>query len=171
MMAHEKIILDVDSGELTLKNTNFIQFYEDNLDLLSEIVLENPTALRILLWLVKYMDNRGALVTSQVAICDALSIHRNTVSNAVSYLKSKKAIAVLKSGTTNIYAINEQIAWKETADKKKFAHFSAKVYLAGSEQDIEYQRSMFGYVTQKISKNKFRKFQTSKTSSSSNENK
>jgi DNA-binding transcriptional ArsR family regulator len=168
-MAHEKTILDVDSGELTLRNTNFIQFYEDNLNLLGEMVLENPTALRILLWLVKYMDSRGALVTSQVAICDALSIHRNTVSSAVSYLKSKKAIAVLKSGTTNIYAINEQIAWKETADKKKFAHFSAKVYLAGSEQDIEYQRSMFGHITQKTPKNKFRKLRTSKPSDFSSE--
>jgi DNA-binding transcriptional ArsR family regulator len=168
-MSHEKTFVDFQTGELKEVNAGFVQFYEDNLSLLSEMIGENPTALRILLWLVKYMDGFGAVVTSQTAICEALSIHRNTVSKSIAYLKEKKALAVLKSGTTNVYAINEQIAWKERANLKKFAHFSAKVYLVDSEQDEDYQRSMFAHATKKAPKSSAQKMRTSKPSKFSEE--
>jgi len=145
---HDREIVDRETGEITRKNTNFVQFYDDNIDLLNEMVKENPTAMRVFLWIVKHMDGFGALVTSQVAISHSLSIHRNTVGNCVSYLKAKKALTVIKSGSTNIYAVNEQIAWRETADNKKFAHFSAKVYVVPEEQESDYQSSMFSVIHQ-----------------------
>lgn len=163
-MAHEKTILDLQTGELKEVNANFVQFYEDNLPLLSDMIGENPTALRILLWLITHMEGFGSLVASQTAICEALSIHRNTVGKAINYLKDKKAIAVLKSGNTNVYAVNEQIAWKEKAGLKKFAHFSAKVYLVPSEQDEDYQRSMFAHAVKKPAKTRSQKLRTSKPS-------
>lgn len=163
-MKHEKEVFDPTTGEVISRNANFVQFYRDNLVLLGEMSAENPTALRILLWLIRLMDDRNAVVTSQVAISEALKLHRNTVSNAVSYLKSKKALAVFKSGTTNVYAINEQIAWAEDADSKKYAHFSAKVYLVGSEQEEDYQRTMFGHATKRESKTLAKKLRTSKPS-------
>ena len=163
-MAHEKTIVDFQTGELKEVNSGFVQFYEDNLPLLSEMIGENPTALRILLWLITHMEGFGSLIASQTAICEALSIHRNTVSKAINYLKDKKAIAVLKSGTTNVYAVNEQIAWKETASLKKFAHFSAKVYLVPSEQEEDYQRSMFAHAVKKPAKVRSQKLRTSKPS-------
>ncbi len=163
-MAHEKTVLDRQTGELKELNTGFVQFYGDNLPLLSGMIGENPTALRILLWLITHMEGFGSLVASQTAICEALDIHRNTVGKAINYLKDKKAIAVLKSGNTNVYAVNEQIAWKETAGLKKFAHFSAKVYLVPSEQEFDYQSSMFAHAVKKPVKTKSRKMRTSKPS-------
>lgn len=163
-MPHEKTIVDLQTGELKEVNAGFVQFYEDNLPLLSEMISENPTALKIFLWLVKHMDGFGSLVASQIAICEALNIHRNTVSKSISYLRDKKVIAVLKSGTTNVYAVNEQIAWKEKANLKKFAHFSAKVYLVSSEQDEDYQRSMFAHAVKKPVKARPKKMRTSKPS-------
>jgi DNA-binding transcriptional ArsR family regulator len=163
-MKHEKEVFDPETGELIKRNANFVQFYQDNLQLLGRMSAENPTALRILLWLIRLMDDRNAVVTSQVAISEALKLHRNTVSNAVSYLKANKAIAVLKSGTTNVYAINEQIAWKEDADFKRYAHFSAKVYLVGSEQEEDFQQTMFGHATRRVRKASSSKLRTSKPS-------
>lgn len=168
-MKHEKEVFDPETGELIKRNANFVQFYQDNLQLLGQMSAENPTALRILLWLIRLMDDRNAVVTSQVAISEVLKLHRNTVSNAVSYLKAKKALAVLKSGTTNVYAINEQIAWKEDADFKQYAHFSAKVYLVGSEQEEDYQRIMFGHATKRVPKATSKKLRTSKPSEFANE--
>lgn len=163
-MQHEKEVLDLSTGELVKRNANFVQFYEDNLELLGQMSAENPTALRVLLWLIRMMDDRNAIVTSQVAISEVLSLHRNTVSNAITYLKTKKAIAVFKSGTTNVYAINEQIAWKEEAELKKYAHFSAKVYIVGSEQEPDYQRTMFGHAVKKQPKPTSKKLRTEKPS-------
>ena len=41
---------------------------------------------------------------------------------------------IVKSGSTNIYAVNAQIAWKADANGKKYALFDAAVYIAHSEQ-------------------------------------
>jgi hypothetical protein len=89
------------------------------------------------------MDNRNALVVSQQAIAEALGLHKNTVYLAVKYLKERKALIVFRSSNTNIFAINAQIAWRDTADAKKFAHFDAKVYISESEQQDEQDKPLF----------------------------
>jgi Helix-turn-helix domain len=134
-MKHEKDRINYHTGEVETVNYNFVQLYEDNLDLIIEIANENPTSIKIFLFILKHMDERNALVISQNALAESLNLHRNTIGNSIAYLKEKKALDVLKSGNTNIYAINSQIAWKSSADNKKYAHFSAKVYITQSEQD------------------------------------
>ncbi len=133
-MSHEKSQIDFSTGELKRVNANFAQFYDDQLDLIILMTKENPTALTVFLWIVKFMDDRNALVASQQAIADALGLHKNTVYLAVKYLKEKKALTVLRSSNTNIFAINAQIVWRDSADAKRFAHFDAKVYISELEQ-------------------------------------
>lgn len=136
-MHHEKDRIDHKTGEMTRVNANFTQLYDDQLDLIILMTKENPTALTIFLWIIKFMDDRNALVVSQQAIGDALGLHRNTVSLAVKYLKAKHALTVLRSSNTHIFAINAQIVWRDSADAKKFAHFDAKVYISEFEQHEE----------------------------------
>lgn len=151
-MRHEKEIIDPKTGELKEVNFNFIQFYEDNIDLFSKITMENSKALSVFWWILKRMDTNNALVVSQQALAEALNVSRQTIYSAVLYLKKEKVLAVLKSGSTNIYAINSEIAWKSNAPNKKFAHFTAKVYLTSEEQDIEYQTQLFGHAVKKQNK-------------------
>lgn len=135
---HEIAVVDPETGEVVTKNANFVQFYKDNLDLLDQIASERPAALRILFWITKLMDDKNALATSQSAICEALDMHRNTVTQAVNYLKENKVIAVLKMGTAYVYAVNNQIVWQDVADSKPFALFSAQIYLSKSEQSVDF---------------------------------
>lgn len=156
-MVHEKERLNYSTGELKKVNTNFVQFYDDHLELMMVMTKENPTALTIFLWIVKYMDDRNALVASQQAIADSLGLHKNTVYLAIKYLKEKKALTVLRSSNTHIFAINAQIAWRDTADAKKFAHFDAKVYISELEQHEEentplYQTQLVGHLKPKEKK-------------------
>lgn len=134
-LSHQKRIIDFQTGEVKDVNDNFIQFYMDNIDLVTNMIGENPTAAKIFLWITKRMDNRGALVVSQQALAEALGLHRNTVGNCTAYLKEKKALAVFKSGSTNIYAVNAQIAWKNDVPSKQYALFDAKVYISRDEQE------------------------------------
>lgn len=134
-MAHEIDTVVPETGEVKRVNANFVQFYDDHLDLIMVMTRENPTALSIFLWVIKHMDNRNALVVSQQTIAETLSLHKNTVYLAVKYLKEKKALTILRSSNTNIFAINAQIVWRSTAAAKKFAHFDAKVYISENEQD------------------------------------
>lgn len=138
-LKHEIAVLDPETGEVVTKNANFIQFYKDNLELLDQIAAERPAALRILFWITKLMDEKNALATSQSAICEALSMHRNTVTQAVNYLKENRVLAVLKMGTAYVYAVNNEIVWQDVAGTKSFALFSAKIYLSKSEQTIDYE--------------------------------
>ena len=118
---------------------------------------ENPMAVKVFTWLLKHMDRRNALVISQAALADALSVTRMTIYNSVKYLKDVKALEVYKSGNTNIYAINAQIAWKSSADNKQFALFDARVYISSFEQEEEnktYETTLIGHTQEKRKKRK-----------------
>lgn len=142
-MVHEKDLVDFKTGEVKRVNANFVQLYDDNLDLIMLMTKENPTALSIFLWIVKYMDNRNALVASQQAIAESLGLHKNTVYLAVKYLREKSALTVLRSSNTHIFALNAQIVWKDSVESKRYAHFDAKVYVSESEQQEEENRPLF----------------------------
>ncbi len=142
-MVHEKDLVDFKTGEVKRVNANFVQLYDDNLDLIMLMTKENPTALSIFLWIVKYMDSRNALVASQQAIAENLGLHKNTVYLGIKYLKEKSALTVLRSSNTHIFALNAQIVWRDTAESKRFAHFDAKVYVSESEQQEDDSKALF----------------------------
>jgi hypothetical protein len=134
-MAHEKEITNYHTGEVETVNDNFVQLYVDKLDLIIEMTGENKTAVQVFTWILKHMDKRNALVVSQVALAEVFGITERSIRYAIAFLKQRKALTVLKSGNTNIYAVNAQIAWKANANGKKYALFDAAVYIADSEQD------------------------------------
>jgi hypothetical protein len=144
-MKHQKDIVDFTTGELKTVNNGFVQLYEDNIDLIIEIANEHPTAIKVFLFLIKNMDEKNALVISQNALSESLNLHRNTIGNSISYLKEKKALDVFKSGNTNIYAVNSQIAWKSNVEGKRYAMFSAKVFITASEQEEIYKTQLLGH--------------------------
>jgi Helix-turn-helix domain len=162
-MDHEKNRVNYHTGEIEIVNDNFIQLYQDNIDLIIEIANENPTSIKVFLFILKHMDGRNALVISQQALAESLNLHRNTIGNSITYLKEKKALDIMKSGNTNIYAINSLIAWRSSADKKRFAHFSAKVYITSSEQENKpiLKTELIGHSIKKGPKKKIVKKKTS----------
>lgn len=134
-MTHEKQILNQETGEVEQVNDNFVQLYLDKLDLIIEMTSEHPSAVKVFTWIIKHMDRRNALVVSQPALAEALKLSVRSIQYCISYLKTKKALTVLKSGNTSIYAVNAQIAWKSDANGKRFALFDAAVYIAETEQE------------------------------------
>jgi hypothetical protein len=158
-MIHEKEHIDYSTGEVKKVNTNFFQVYKDNVDFLIDMNQENKTALNIFLWIAKNMDDKNALVVSQEALSNVLGVTTRTIQYAIAYLKEKKALEVLKSGSSNIYALNSKIVWQDDAERKKYAHFTAKVYVSAEEQDIDYQTTLFGHAVKKEKKTK-KTFQT-----------
>lgn len=133
-MAHEKDRVNYNTGEMETVNDEFVQLYVDNLDLIIEMTGENKAAVQVFTWILKHMDRRNALVVSQVALAEAFNVTQRAIRYSIAYLKEKKALTILKSGNTNIYAVNAQIAWKSDANNKRYALFNAAVYISGSEQ-------------------------------------
>jgi hypothetical protein len=141
------------SGELRLVNTGFSQIYDHHWAAFRTLVDEYPTALKVFTWLIEKADRRNAIIVSYATISKGLNLAERTIRNSVVYLKEKNFLTVLKSGTTNVYVLNDQIVWKDTADRKdKFSQFSAEVIITASEQEETYRTQLIGHVVPKVAK-------------------
>ena len=131
------------------ENKNFVMFYRDFMDEVADMAGENITAYRLFMLLCKHMDGGNALIISMTALTELMGLSRQTISKAVKYLSNKGWICVMKSGTSNVYIVNPQVAWTSYASQKSACKFRANVILCGSE-NTEYLNN----------KNAFHKFKT-----------
>lgn len=112
------------------------------------LALKHPKAHALLLFLVDQMDQYNAVVCSMQVLQEVLGVSRQTVSTSVKVLKDKGYIAVMKSGTSNIYAINDNVYWKSWSNNKKYSKFPANVVLSLQEQDEDYQQKQAKFFSQ-----------------------
>lgn len=126
----------------TYKNENkdFIMLYRTHIDDITRLAGEHYTAYRVLQFLIRWMDGTNALVISMQAMSDILGLSRQTISKAVAYLKDEGWICVMKSGTSNVYIVNPEVAWTSYADQKSLCNFNASVLLSSSE-NAEYLKN------------------------------
>jgi hypothetical protein len=150
MTANTTTITDVDTGEQRFVNTGFSQIYDSSWPAFRTMLDENPSALKLFIWLIEKADKRNAILVSFSAIAKGMGMHTRTAQYAIAYLRSKKYITVLKSGNMNVYILNDRIVWKDTADKKdKYSQFSAEVYIVASEQEEPYRTQLIGHAISK----------------------
>ena len=95
--------------------------------------LKNPTALSVLHFLTSRL-HRGTngVVMSYAAMAAAMGIADRTAKTAVAALADARFIQILKSGKSNVYIINSQVAWQGAG--ARFAAFNAEIVLAEAEQ-------------------------------------
>lgn len=138
------------AGEPKLVNTGFSQIYDQHWATFRALIDDYPTALKVFTWLIEKADRRNALLASYSTMSKSLNLAERTIRNSVGYLKEKNLITVLKSGTSNVYVLNDRIIWKDTADKKdKYSQFSAEVIITASEQEEPYRTQLLGHVVPK----------------------
>ena len=75
--------------------------------------LKNPTALSVLHFLTSRL-HRGTngVVMSYAAMASAMGIAERTAKTAVAALADARFLQILKSGKSNVYIINAQVAWQ-----------------------------------------------------------
>lgn len=81
------------------------------------------------------MDSYNAVMCSYKVLEEQFNISSSTVTRAVKLLKEKQYIDIYKSGTSNVYAVNKQIAWSSWGSNFKHGKFGANIILSESEQD------------------------------------
>jgi predicted transcriptional regulator len=126
------------------KNSPFsrwTQFNNEHTKELMWLAIKAPKAHAILYFLVDQMDEYNAVMCSYKVLQEVLETSKATIQRNIQILKDKGYIAVLKSGTSNVYAINDSVYWKSWGNKKQYSKFPANVVLAMSEQDDDYQIS------------------------------
>lgn len=122
------------------KNKDFIQVYREHVDDIARLAGENYTAYKLFMLLCKHMDGTNALCASYQVLTEILVVSASTLKRAVKYLKENGWICVLKSGTSNVYIVNPEVAWTSYGSQKQYCKFQANVLLSSSE-NAEYLKN------------------------------
>ena len=143
------------------KNSPFTRWTQFNLEHTKELMwlaIKHPKAHAILYFLVDQMDEYNAVMCSTKVLEEILGISRQTISKNITLLKENGFIAVLKSGTSNVYTINDKVYWKSWGNKKQYSKFPANVVLSMSEQEksaqIEFKNLGFTKIKEVTMKDK-----------------
>lgn len=138
----DEILLQQEEKIKKSKNSPFTRWTQFNNERTKEwiwLMLNYPKASAILLFLVDQMDHYNAVMCSYQVLQEVFNTSQSTVTRSIKILKDNGFIAVIKSGTSNIYAINDDIYWKSYGNNKKYSKFPANIVLSLSEQDVDYQ--------------------------------
>lgn len=120
------------------KNSPFRNFYQFNRNYSKQMIWlagKNARAHQILLFLLDQMDNYNAVMCSYKVIQEALGMSESTAKRGIKLLKETGFIAVYRSGSSNIYAVNKNLAWSSWGTNYKYAKFDAKIIISESEQE------------------------------------
>lgn len=101
------------------------------------LIRKSPVAYDVYLFILDKMDQKNALVCSMSVFCEALGFSRQTISKAIKVLRERQFIDVRKSGTTNVYLLNSELAWKSWGNGYRYAEFNANVLLSESDQIVK----------------------------------
>ena len=129
--------------EQNKKNINFIQLYRDNMPELRWLMNTHAFASNLLFFILEHMDNKNALACSYSVFEDYFGKSRTTIYRAIKTLEENGFLDVLKMGSSNVYLVNEDLAWTDSNSKKKFSKYDGKILVSRKEnKDYEF-RSQF----------------------------
>lgn len=114
---------------------SFYQINKKNSGCLRKCLDDNPKALSILLFLCEHMDNYNAVMCSYAVFSEVLKISNATITRAIKYLKDNGFIYVYKSGTSNVYVMNNNLVWNSWGTNVQYCKFPANIVLSSSEQE------------------------------------
>jgi len=122
------------------KNANFIQLYRDHLTEVRWLMSNHSFASSLLFFILEHMDNRNSLACSYAVFEDYFGKSRSTIYRAIKTLQDNGFIDVLKMGTSNVYLVNQNLAWTDKNTNKKFAKYDGKILVSKKEnKDYEYR--------------------------------
>lgn len=115
------------------ENQDFVMLYRHYVKQIADLGLENPSALRVLLFLIRNMDGTNAIGVNQSLIAEMTHLARKTVSKSISYLRDNGWLEIYKLGRANIYVINPEVVWTSYADQKQYCKFRGTFMLTGED--------------------------------------
>jgi hypothetical protein len=130
--------------------SNWYQFNKDHTKEMIWLVTNHPKAQAILLFLLDQMDAYNAVMCSYQVFQDALGISKQTITRSIKILKDYGFIAIYKSGTSNVYVINDDLAWNSWGNNRKYCKFPASIVLSANENE-EYLKQIQASKIKRIS--------------------
>ena len=124
------------------KNSDFVQLYRNHITEVRWLLKKNPLACEIFLFLLEHMDTSNALACSSALLEDYFEKSRTTIFRAIKVLKEEGFVHTLKLGTSNVYIVNQDIAWSSWNNKKEYCKFEGKILVSRKEnKDYAYKKN------------------------------
>ena len=124
--------------------SRWTQYNNEHTKKLIWLAIKHPKAHAILYFLIDQMDDYNAVMCSYKVLEEVIGVGHATIARNLKVLKDHGFVAILKSGASNVFAINDKIYWKSWGNNRKYSKFPANVVLALSEQDEDYKVSFEG---------------------------
>lgn len=122
------------------KNYNFIQLYKDHMPEIRWLMSNHAFASNLLFFILEHMDNRNTLACSYAVFEDYFGKSRTTIYRGVKLLQDNGFVDVLKMGTSNVYLVNQDLAWTDKNTNKKYAKYDGKILVSKKEnKDYQYR--------------------------------
>ena len=134
---------------------SFIQVNKRTYQLEDKLMKESPLAYRIWRFLANNMDSYNAVIVSQEVLTEIFEVSRSTIYRAVKILDEGNYIKIYKSGTSNVYALNDDMVWNSWGTNKKYSKFNANVIISENEQTEEMQKELKDLKVEKHKEVKF----------------
>lgn len=96
--------------------------------------LKHPLAVTVLNFMVSKMTRGDAgVVMSSLAMARQMEVSERSIKTAIGALRDAKFVQILKSGNTNVYIVNSQVAWRGKRGQR-FATFNTRLMIDEKEQ-------------------------------------
>lgn len=139
---------EIEKQEREKKNTNFIMMYREHMPEIRWLMKKSRYASSIFNFILEHMDYNNALMCSYQVFMDYFEISQVTVARAIKLLKDNGFVDVLKSGTSNVYIVNQEIAWSSWDNQKKYCKFNGNILISATEnKDYEYRKQFDKFKT------------------------
>lgn len=145
---------NLEKQEKEKKNSNFIMMYREHMPEIRWLMKQSRYASNIFNFILEHMDYNNTLMCSHQIFMDYFEISKPTVTRAIKLLKDNGFVDVLKSGTSNVYIVNQEVAWSSWDNQKKYCKFSGNILISVIEnKDYEYRKKFDKFKTLKEREN------------------
>lgn len=129
--------------ENSKKNSNFIMMYRYHMPEIRWLMKKSGISSSILNFIMEHMDGKNALSCSYQVFIDYFDISKATVQRAIKLLYDNGFIDIMRSGTSNVYIVNQDIAWCSWENQKQYCKFSGNILISKTENKDYYYRNQF----------------------------
>lgn len=117
------------------KNIDFIQLDRSGINRMREMIIKNPTAANIFMFLTQKMDKKNAISCSQKLLQEVTGKSKMTVHRAIKFLEAEGFVTILRQGNCYIYIMNPDIVWSSWKSNRKYCEFDGKMIVSKSENE------------------------------------
>lgn len=102
-----------------------------------KVAARSGLAAAIFMYMARKSDRYNKLICSYKVFQEEFGVSERSVGRAIRLLEENSLITIYKSGTSNVYVLDDKLTWKASGWRHEFCEFDSTVILARSEQRDE----------------------------------